>query len=372
LKSKLQNIFDATYDLSGPTIDVLNVQNVVESPDVGNFPKLKVVEPFCSITGASLRFGVFEPKPPKYFLTSSVAVFLHLSFVCIVLFFGNLGTSPLLVDTVQPMEIAWGLDVDSSGIASEAPSELGTLEQENEATKDKQLLPQLPKLIDVETQTPETMSEIPNPESVEVPKEVLKEIEKKTVDKKDAPVIAKEERNVKKLTSEELQKRKEKEKRKEDVKTKEGVKDKSISDGKKSLPNDLPPAPSFAANGKGGAGNKVDGSKISVGDPNSTTQISGPDEEFQAVLKNHVLRNWNIASVSDYDESLSVKISIVLNSFGRLVKPPIVFKSSGNEEFDLEALAAVKSSEPFPEPSDGSRLKRLILNLQPSQGQRNE
>jgi TonB family protein len=340
-------------------------------PEVGAFPRARVVEPLCNISKNSIRLNVLEPEKNKIIFPAFVSFTLHVLLIAGFLAFENFRQSHLIPETVEPMEIAWGLDVLPAQGGQTEVSETGNSQEVSEATKDKQLLPQLPKLIEVESASPKEIEEIPKPNEKQAPdKKIVTEENPKKEDEKKSPVIKKEESNNKKISAKEMLERIEKEKRKADEKTAKGSKESKASEGKKALPSDLPPAPVANAIGKGSGINSA-GGEFSAGDPNSQNKLSGPDEEYRAVLRNHVLRSWSVSSVAEFDEALKVQVEVVLNPFGRLTKPPKVVKSSGNDNFDEQALEAVKGSEPFPEPSEGIKMRRIILNLQSPSSQRN-
>lgn len=94
------------------------------------------------------------------------------------------------------------------------------------------------------------------------------------------------------------------------------------------------------------AGNKLSKGESLVGGKAVTE--STEFEKYAAILPDLVRDNWRIPSYLA-DQELQCRIRIFINKLGRLIKAS-VHESSGNEEYDLRALEAVrKTSFPIPE-----------------------
>lgn len=269
---------------------------------------------------------------------------------------------PLLPkETDDPIvEVSFGFDIPGQ-TASSTPARLGPSENDQQATKTEQLLPQVSKQVAVDTAPPA-------PDTLPPPPEEKAAEEKKQKETANAPDAKKEQAKpesketpppgVKKLTQEELARRMEREKRKVAQKEQAGTHD-APGEGRQPRPSDLPDSPfsnnTATASDKAVPAGVLDGS-----------MASGPAAEYQAAAMNHMRRYWNLPDLSRFDPELKVEVGVMINQFGRIVKGPDVVKSSGDAEFDEAAVTAFKEAVPFPElPTELGATRRLRLNFSP-------
>lgn len=91
------------------------------------------------------------------------------------------------------------------------------------------------------------------------------------------------------------------------------------------------------------------GNKLSIGTSatGSGNAVAGTIyEQYIGQLPSFIKPNWKLPSYL-LDKSLQCRIRVFLANSGRLIKAEI-FESSGDQEYDAKALAAVKNSSPFP------------------------
>ncbi|MBT5095668.1 MAG: TonB C-terminal domain-containing protein, partial [Halobacteriovoraceae bacterium] len=91
-------------------------------------------------------------------------------------------------------------------------------------------------------------------------------------------------------------------------------------------------------------GNKIRKGNVAVGKGNAAAQSEF--ESYVATIPGHVKPNWKLPSYL-LDKSYVCRIRIYLETNGKILRME-VFQSSGNEEYDKKALAAVNASSPFP------------------------
>lgn len=260
----------------------------------------------------------------------------------------------------QVVEVSFGFDVPGQ-TASSAPARLGPTENDQQATKTEQLLPQVSKQVAIDTAPPALDTLPPPPEEQAMEEEKQKETanaphakrEQDKPESKETPPPG-----LKKLTQEELAKRMEREKRKVAQKEQAGTHD-VPGDGRQQRPDDVPDSP--FSNNTAVASEKAVPSGVMDG-----TMISGPAAEYQAAAMNHMRRYWNLPDLARFDPEWKVEVGVVINQFGRIVKGPDVVKSSGDAEFDEAAVTAFKEAVPFPElPTELGASRRLRLNFSP-------
>ena len=292
------------------------------------------------------------------------------------------------------------------------------VEEQPEATKAEELLPQLTKKFEVERPTPK-------PE----------ESDEMVVDnKEEVPVIPleekKQEENVPKISQEEALRRAEMESRKRAEETQEGIRKKEEEEkkekerleaekkkkeeeekrkaaekkkkeeeakkkaaaAKKKKENALPDfnanagLPSFNPNQASGTGGK-DGEPLGQGGDKGTKNLGG-DENAKAMaaardtyggkIKRHIKRFWKTFDLQDFPPDLVVTLTFKVNRFGQLVGEEgsriKLAKSSGNDALDEEAMLAVESSfkdKGFPKPgselSKSTAVQTITMRFQPPQ-----
>lgn len=102
-----------------------------------------------------------------------------------------------------------------------------------------------------------------------------------------------------------------------------------------------------AAQARAQAIQKIKGTQISKG-----TELTGIDkiqhEEYYANLTTHIKLNWALPEWLS-NKKLRASVLVKIDKNGRLISRQIT-KSSGNPQFDEEALSVINKSEPFPAP----------------------
>ena len=101
-------------------------------------------------------------------------------------------------------------------------------------------------------------------------------------------------------------------------------------------------------------GNKVSKGSNVVGD--SLTQDNGEFASYVSDLPNFIRRHWKLPTYL-IDRDLKCRIRVFIAANGKILKSK-VFESSGVEEFDQKAIAALKMVKSFPMPK-GSILPRV-------------
>ncbi len=106
-------------------------------------------------------------------------------------------------------------------------------------------------------------------------------------------------------------------------------------------------ATELAAQARTQAIQKIKGTELSKG-----TELTGVDkvqhEEYYANLTTHIKLNWALPEWLS-NQKLKASVLIKIDKNGRLISRQIM-KSSGNQQFDEEALSVINKSEPFPIP----------------------
>lgn len=92
---------------------------------------------------------------------------------------------------------------------------------------------------------------------------------------------------------------------------------------------------------------KIKGTQLSKG-----TELTGIDkiqhEEYYATLTTHIKMNWALPEWLS-NKKLRASVLVKIDKNGRMISRQIL-KSSGNQQFDEEALSVINKSEPFPIP----------------------
>lgn len=92
---------------------------------------------------------------------------------------------------------------------------------------------------------------------------------------------------------------------------------------------------------------KIKGTQISKG-----SELTGVDklqhEEYYGKLTTHIKTNWALPEWLS-NKKLRASVLVKIDKNGRLIQRQLL-KSSGNQQFDEEALSVINKSEPFPAP----------------------
>ncbi len=338
---------------SGPNVDESNMIFFGESSAVGpavrfdfSAPRVVRKEPMVDLTAQSMRWKVLDGGPGKVGFRHLLGSFALHGFVAGAVVgagaFMGLQMRPE-ENEEQVVEIAFGFDVTSQSVSS-APARLGDSAADQEATKTEQQLPQLPKLLAVES-APTDAQNMPLP-PVEGAEELKKETENANTDAAaDAKPALKETPppEVRALSAEELARRAERESRKVAKEEQAGTHSNPGS-GRAALPSDQPESPF--------SNNNVDVSALPDALPQGSLQgkvdvsIKG---EYTTSVFNHIRRLWNLPNTRAFDPNLKAEITFEVNAFGRLIGVPKVQTPSGDAEFDEVALQTVKDAVPYPE-----------------------
>jgi TolA protein len=103
-------------------------------------------------------------------------------------------------------------------------------------------------------------------------------------------------------------------------------------------------------------GNKVQKGEALVG--NGSAEVLSAVQAYATRLPGIVKPFWKIPSYLA-DKGLRARIRVFINSQGRIVRA-VIYESSGDDEYDNRALAAVKKASPFPVPEQ--KISKNILN----------
>lgn len=249
-----------------------------------------------------------------------------------------------------PVEIAFGLGFEPRSFQKEVTK--GDSDADVEALKSEQQLPQLAKSVAMEAPPqPVNDQSMPLP-SAATPAPVPTSPDTKAQATPDAKptLAAKVEKtpppNVKTLTQEEYARRVERENRKVGKDEREGVQQDAKTGTKPLALNDLPNSPF--------AGKSIPDAPPGMGPTGSTEgKVSAAAKgEYQAAAGAHIRRFWNLPDLYQFEPNLEVIVIFQINMFGKIIDKVKVFKGSGNDAFDAEAIKAVESAAPFPEPPD--------------------
>lgn len=104
----------------------------------------------------------------------------------------------------------------------------------------------------------------------------------------------------------------------------------------------------------------LEGNRISQGSSTTGETISEAQQAFYRyvqALPDRVRPQWKLPSYL-IDKDLRCRVRIFLTSSGKIARLE-VFESSGDEEYDQKAIAAIKKSAPFPKPK-GTILPRIV------------
>jgi TonB family protein len=252
-----------------------------------------------------------------------------------------------LVDENSVVEVSFGMAIQQQ---QTAPTQLnvGESQLDVEATKKESLLPQLTKSVAVEGQ--EKL-----PDSMPLPAQSPTAVPKQTPNPTPQPVVeATKPPGTKTLKVEDILRRMEREKRVVGAKEKEGTHQKGgkgVKDALSALPAD-PFATSGSVRSQVGVGS-LDG------------RMSPSASAYQAMALNHLKRHWSLSDFQEYRPELLCRVEVQLNMFGK-IQNVSVLSSSGNDNFDQEVIAAVRSADPFPDFSDEKIPRRiLVLSFRP-------
>lgn len=272
--------------------------------------------------------------------------FMHFCLVSVAFLSVSLFQTKLIDNfEAQPVELVFGLGDELRN--TEKRVEPGPPVPEQEALKRPELLPQLPKQVVIKE------SEIVDPNAVPMPSDA------KPMPTPIVQLTATPPPGAKVLTAAEVLKRMEKENRKVGEKTQEGVKDPKGKSVAKDLKFDVPPAPMTqsipdAPPGLAGAGTLE-------GRVNATVK-----DAYTVAATNHLRRIWSLPESKNFDANLSALVVFEIDTFGRMIGNAQVAKSSGNNEFDNEALAAVQGGSPYPDlPQELAPRMRITVKLAP-------
>ncbi|MCK5883066.1 MAG: TonB C-terminal domain-containing protein [Bacteriovoracaceae bacterium] len=97
------------------------------------------------------------------------------------------------------------------------------------------------------------------------------------------------------------------------------------------------------------AGNQLGSGTAIVGTGNA--EVGGILDLYASTLPEHVKPHWLLPSFL-MNRDLTCRVKLYLSPDGELIKAEI-FESSGNDDYDLKALGAVKKSSPYPSLPDG-------------------
>lgn len=252
-----------------------------------------------------------------------------------------------LVDNfeAQPVELVFGLGNELRN--TEKKVDPGPPAPEQEALKQPELLPQLPKQVVIKE------SEMVDPSAVPMPSDA------KPTPTPIVQLTATPPPGAKVLTAADVLKRMEKENRKVGEKTQEGVKDPKGKSAAKDLKFDVPPAPMTqnipdAPPGLAGAGTLEGRVSATVKDA------------YTVAATNHIRRVWTLPESKNFDANLSTLVVFEIDTFGRMIGSARVVKSSGNNDFDNEALTAVQDGAPYPDlPQELAPRMRITVKLAP-------
>lgn len=303
-------------------------------------------EPECDVNPALPRFKL---PPVKYSELSrkhfGYSIAAHFVLVLIGFLLSLIAPSTFnLDDEAIPVTMVFGTtdkDVAAKEIA-------GATEEAPEATKVKETLPQLAKSIAVESKDPPPKDAMPPPDESRV-----KELPKESVLIPTPPPA------VRTISAEEMAKRIEKENRKVGNETKDGKQD-TADKGKKDLKYvpTLPPDPFSASNipsAPPGLQGSVEG-----------RVHAGARSSYEIKASGHLKRYWTVPNLVKFDPNIKAQLRFVVNRFGKIVGAVTVTKSSGDPEFDDQAIQGVRSAEPFPEfPAELPSTMTLNISLQP-------
>lgn len=309
------------------------------------------LEPHFDLNGKSPRFahedGLHDWYPirvKQLAFASAAHLFVALGVGLVSLLVGGrLFRMPAEMQVI-PVEMVFGISEEQQSRAP-APSESVAQSTPEEATKSPDQLPQLPKVLSVESveRPPDTLPVPVTPAAAPTAAAT--------------PVLAEAtpEPGTRILKAEELLKRLERERRAVAKKTREGVQEKS-GKGAKNAKTDLPPNP------LAGVVPATPGA-LPAGVLSGT--LTGPAQAYQLAAQRHVKRQWSLPDVVRFDSELLTQVEVTLSLFGKIVEARLV-KTSGNDDFDKEVLEAIERSNPFPDFSNEGISKRvLVLSFRP-------
>ncbi len=243
---------------------------------------------------------------------------------------------------VVPVEMVFGISEEQQSPAP-APAETTAQSTPEEATKSPDQLPQLPKVLAVESaeKPPDTLPVPATPTAAP------------TATPPPVTAEATPDAGTRILKAEELLKRLERERRALAKKNRDGSHEKP---GKGSTKSDIPPNP------LAGVAPATPGA-LPTGVMSGT--LAGPAQAYQLAAQRHVKRQWSLPDVVSFDAELLARVEVTLNLFGKIVSTRLV-KESGNGDFDQEVLQAIERSNPFPDFSnEGIATRVLILSFRP-------
>lgn len=289
-------------------------------------------EPACLITKSSpklpatnVEFGDLGKR--EFALSGAVHVLLGL----VVLFVTFVADHAFLETQVTPVELVFGVEEELKDIP-EAPKEVAKEAQVPEAEKPREILPQLPKQVAINAE------EAPK-DAVPPPQVLTPSPTKPAVVQGPTPPPG-----VKVMDPKDVLKRMEREQRKagdKDVKGK-NVASKDKNQKAPDVKFDLPPPPipqsiPGAPTGLGPAGS-VEG-KVNA----------NVKDAYTVAASNHIRRNWKLPETSNFSANLAATVLFDIDTFGKIVGKVTVVESSGNAEYDREALEAATAAAPFPD-----------------------
>lgn len=363
----------ATQALLGPAGPLVDESNMIFFGGVAqagpavqfdfSAPRVVRKEPYVDLTAQSPRWKVLDGGPGKVgFQHLFASLALHGAVAGAVVGAGALMGIQLRSDETeeQVVEVAFGFDV-STRAASSAPARLGDSAADQEATKTEQQLPQLPKLLAVES-APADAQSMPLPANEAVP-EVKTDTQNTTAEKAEQAKPEVKETpppGVRALSAEELARRAERESRKVAPQEQAGTRT-DPSTGRPALPSDQPDSPFSNSN--------VDIPPMPGALPQGSLQgkvDASVKAEYTTSVFNHIRRLWNLPNTRSFDPNLKTEITFEVNAFGRLIGQPTILTPSGDAEFDEVALQAVKDAVPFPElPKDLGARQRMTHAFRP-------
>jgi TonB family protein len=323
-------------------------------------------EPLCDIFSTSTRLKINPPTLLKpHWKDIAVSTGIH------VLVLAGVMILPLLTSSKrehvldeEPIEVSFGISDALTNSFKEMPKPEVPAPQEPEvlpeAKKAEEQLPQLAKnmALDAPTNEENLMPAPAKPTPAPTPTEEPKPTPVATVKETPPP-------NTKKITQEELLRRMERENRKVAEKEQEGTKNKKNAKENIKDPNELPKNPFASDLPKSPPGLGPSG------DIKGTLVDASVKQQYTGVVMRHLKQAWTLPETKDFGADLVVVLVFKINSFGKIIGAVEVEKSSGNKDFDEEAMTAVQSASPFPDlPEELEPSVTLHPSLRPRDAQK--
>jgi len=333
---------------------VVNQETLFRYPEVDSLQKNASTLQPDGIAPPELDLRPTTPKlrkcqSPTYQISSTDcirAIWIHIVFVALICIVPLLPQPSERPHPAEFVEVEFGL---TSLLSTQTPwstAEKSEEKGEQEATKTKEDLPQLPR-----NAAPEAIKEAQKQSSL-----VTAEKSDMTMDKaqpvepsKTPPKTSKKEKpnnldeappNARKLKSKDFLERKIEDLKKVDEKRQDGVLTKTKPDGKMYNPDERPKSPFAQSNMAAPPAPFPTGSAQGT----SLNALSTYKQYLAKQLKLH----WNLSKGGQFPNSYQTNIRFMVNRFGYLVGEPTVAVSSGHTGFDELALQSVRETFPVP------------------------